>query len=351
MLHSKLLEDAHDETGARNKAQKLQRQLQGSGNHGVVDEEYSIFLCQSQKNMVLVQCIFYAIYFTTLSINSFTVDFVLFDKPSGFWESLGISCFFLNATCTGALYQSHSALLEDSSFVTASNLAQVILSLLAAILVRRRHFQKKWIFYSTMFLILAALTNSLIQDILGSGSFVWSLGNVSWDDNLTKSNISLAIVRAVALETMFVSSYQRQTSVAALQLLAFAPRFKPYCIVCSVMFLVEVIGESIAKEQALTQLAGGVDEWLKFLNIFKFSITLQSIYANVSPFPLYNTNSAGFLTLLCLALSILICSSLHTQSPWRSFGFLSGCSTVRIHLSYNSCCVVSHTVCLFSSSL
>eukprot|EP00750_Incisomonas_marina_P031543 INCI8230.1.p1 GENE.INCI8230.1~~INCI8230.1.p1 ORF type:complete len:687 (+),score=98.77 INCI8230.1:138-2198(+) len=215
------------------------------------EEEYSTFLCESQKKIVLAQAIFYVawhisqvaddVYIASVSqcngcLNTTGLDFRVAAAPDGTYDYFEI----LNWAIDGVEIVSH--------FIG------MVLHGLAAWMIFQPRFQRRWFLVSTVCLVLSMITGTVLRTVLAA-PFYFRTFLVPMLENQTsmgETYVPMAISFALQLPITI-----QARCLIALRMLAFAPRVVPYATVNFIFLVICVINDQVMLVDLINLLSVG----------------------------------------------------------------------------------------------
>lgn len=206
-----------------------------------LEVEFNVYLCESQKWLVLVQVVFYSIFLIANTVTSFVVDVRVAAYTGYFWESLGFACDVSN--CSKSLAEDDveevSAMYAQSIIFGLVNVILLASLVTTAVIIRRKSIQKRWVYWSTGLMIVGALFGPLWAELITLEN--WHLGFAELLVNRTF--VSGPTLKGIILQSWLLGNVERSSGFQALVLLAYAPRFVPYLVTCSALFFAQLFIE------------------------------------------------------------------------------------------------------------
>ena len=135
-----------------------ENQVVGSGDQEVQEQEhergFNIFLCESQKWLVVWQSVYYGFWVLASAGNTVALNTEV--------NSLGYEFFNALDGRTEEEYKAfQSILLAETATFAAAKFIQLAVFCTACVLVRRRYYQQRWTVVSTWLMIVGTIVGSL----------------------------------------------------------------------------------------------------------------------------------------------------------------------------------------------
>jgi len=239
----------------------------------VVEREFSVFWCESQKYLVTVQCIYYCIFYSLAIAGSLQVFIKMANVSSSEWLELGFPCEIVNCDKGGFPGGAEEQLQQQLLIQTAMSAVQCLLLITAAVLVRIRRFQERWFFISTTLLVLVVALGAVPLDIVGIAQYA-TYENTGFFNN--------ALWKDTVLATVLVGSHQREIGLTSLKLFCLAPRFLPYSIVAGCVLVAGVVAEMILNSEVFGQLSFNSSAWGLYLSTYNLRLGTSTFYNNIT---------------------------------------------------------------------
>ena len=198
----------------------------------MLEKEFSVFVCQSQSTVINVYCGVFVLFNVVQTVSAFSVAStkgINYTATQGNNKTIIVNEEFWPAVAwaLGCMYFLQAALLVAT-----------------VVMVRRRYFQERWRWVSTLAIVVASLIGPVpfvaLQNFFIVGTDIANLVVATPNNNAIASDFNL---RAVALDTLVLSVNQRNSGLSALGLLAFAPRFREFSAVCCLLAACELVSE------------------------------------------------------------------------------------------------------------
>eukprot|EP00750_Incisomonas_marina_P018988 INCI3188.5.p1 GENE.INCI3188.5~~INCI3188.5.p1 ORF type:complete len:569 (-),score=85.43 INCI3188.5:247-1953(-) len=245
-----------------------------------LEVEFNVYLCESQKWLVLVQVVFYSIFLVANTVTSFVVDVRVAAYSGYFWESLGFACDA--SDCSKSLAQDD---VEEvfAMFVQSIIFGLVNLTLLAslvttAVIVRRKSIQKRWVYWSTGLMIVGALFGPLWAELISLEN--WHLGFAELLVNRTF--VSGPTFKGVILQSWLVGNVERCAGFQGLVLLAYAPRFVPYLVTCCALCFAQLFIEMWYSTGLASDLGAANINWTIYLENYGMGLLGYPVLNNLT---------------------------------------------------------------------
>eukprot|EP00750_Incisomonas_marina_P018991 INCI3188.8.p1 GENE.INCI3188.8~~INCI3188.8.p1 ORF type:complete len:568 (-),score=100.58 INCI3188.8:247-1950(-) len=229
-----------------------------------LEADFNVFLCESQKWLVLVQVVFYSTFLLADSSWSFVADSRVVDYSGYFWKSIGFNCYLnCNASISKLDIPSEVKLFLDSAMYSVVNLLLLVTLVTTAVVIRRRAVQKRWVLWSTTLMVSGAVFGPLFAEIVAFKSWMEEFAVFA-----NQTQVEVPIFKSLYLQSWLMGNVQRQTGFQGLVLLAYAPRFLPYVITCACLCFAELVTELWFSSQLTHNLALDNANWTIYLSNF-----------------------------------------------------------------------------------
>lgn len=229
-----------------------------------LEADFTVYLCESQKWLVLVQVVFYSTFLLANSSLSFVADSRLVHFSGYFWKSIGFNCDLdCNASIADLDLPSEIKLFLVSAMDSIVNLLLMITLITTALIIRRRAAQKRWVLWSTTLMVLGAVFGPLFAEIVAFRSWMYEFAVIA-----NRTQVEVPIFKSLFLQSWLMGNVQRQTGFQGLVLLAYAPRFLPYVITSACLCFAELFTELWFSSQLTHTLVIDNANWTAYLSNF-----------------------------------------------------------------------------------
>lgn len=189
-----------------------------------LEKEFNVYLCSSQKWLVLVQAVYYSVIALGQTASSIGSDMKVGEYPLEFWIKLGLICDPDAPTCpilsnTTYFQELEVLLLKETAVFGVISAVQAITFITVAVIIHRRSVQEKWLMWSSILMAIAAFCGPVWADYISLNNWIYNGYGLS---NLTA--IPQAVFRANMFQAVLSQRSCRQVGLTGLQLLTFAPR-------------------------------------------------------------------------------------------------------------------------------
>jgi len=244
-----------------------------------LETQFNIYWCESQKKLVLIQCIIYGLFFTCLEAAALAQYLREIGFTESFWIEMGLACPANYFNCTDVIRNETSDeyvadLVAQATVTVLGSVIQLALFVVGAIIVRKRAYQRRWTLFSTVLIAVCAVAGPVAINI-------WDIARLlQVNVGLILNSTGTSAIRLVMLETLSVGLTERFAGLTGLQLLMFAPRFVPFCAVSCTLAVAETVAE-VATVVILLEGIGEAPLWDMYMSTFNIAIPVRILYCNI----------------------------------------------------------------------
>lgn len=235
-------------------------------------QQFNSYLCESQKVLVMVQACLWSAYYFFLFVSSFVQISKLEGYSKSFWYSLQVQECPLNSNNSSPCSSNTLSSSENTFWVVAyavTYVIQFLTMMFAAILIRIPQLQLNWNCWGTLLMVLSTCCGPMTMDIIYNSLIARYFMNTWIEMNGTAV---IGDVRRSTLDLLIVFSRLSFTSVTGLQMLAFAPRFKAFAIMCLIFGVLKCISDLVLVSVVLNALSVNDLNWTSYIDDFRLSI-------------------------------------------------------------------------------